>query len=174
MFPSIKAFFGAPVGLATVLALVFCPTASQALPADGEKFKDWTARCETDPANAANRQCVIVQTVQENETQQNIMSFVVAFPPNQDQGRVVVVLPLGADLRAGIDLKVDGGAATHLDFGVCLRDGCQATLPLDAATLDSFKRGTKGEVTFRYLPRQKTLTLPLSFSGFTAAVKALR
>lgn len=173
MFPSSKDFIASAASLVLVLALLVPPPAL-ALPADGEKFKDWTARCEADSADATKRQCVVVQTVFEQESQQNIMSFVVAFPPQQKQGRIVVVLPLGADLRAGIDLKVDDGAPSHLDFGVCLRDGCQAALTLDDAMLSSFKRGSKGEVTFRYLPRQKTVKVPLSLSGFTAAAESLQ
>lgn len=177
MFPLSKDSIASATRLSAPLALLLAllvPPPAWALPEDGEKFKDWTARCETDPADAAKRQCVVTQTVFENESQQNVMSFVVAFPPQQKQGRIVVVLPLGADLRAGIDLKVDDGAPSHLDFGVCLRDGCQASLTLDDALLSSFKRGSQGEVTFRYLPRQKTIKVPLSLNGFTAAAKSLQ
>ena len=175
MFLFCNATIAAAARFATLLAItLFAASPAWALPADGEKFKDWTARCETDPADATKRQCVIAQTVIDNESQQNVMSFVVAFPPKQDKGRLVVVLPLGADLHAGIEIKVDGGAPTRLDFGVCLRDGCQAALVLEPAVLESFKRGSAATVTFRYLPRQRTLSLPISFSGFTAAVKSLQ
>ena len=121
MFLFCNATIAAAARFATLLAItLFAASPAWALPADGEKFKDWTARCETDPADATKRQCVIAQTVIDNESQQNVMSFVVAFPPKQDKGRLVVVLPLGADLRAGIEIKVDGGAPTRLDFGVWL------------------------------------------------------
>lgn len=160
-----------------VLALIFLLSVSQsalALPENGQKFKDWTARCEINPNDPADKQCVVFQTVFETNQQKNIMNVVVAFPPNQDVGRIVVILPLGIDLRSGIEFSVDDGDPTRHPFFLCLQDGCQSHIPLEADRLAAFKKGDKGTVVFRALPTLRDVKVPISFAGFTAAVDSLQ
>lgn len=160
--------------LVALVLLVLAPGLALALPENGQKFKDWTARCEINPNDPADKQCVVFQTVFETNQQKNIMNVVVAFPPNQDLGRIVVILPLGIDLRSGIEFSVDEEQPTRHPFFLCLSDGCQSHIPLEADRLAAFKKGIKGTIVFRALPTLKNVRIPISFAGFTAAVDSLQ
>lgn len=153
--------------------LVLLPTASLAEPQDGQKFQDWTVRCEGDPNNAANSRCFIFQSVVDTEKDRPVMMFAVSRQPDEPLARAVIVLPLGVALRPGIEMAIDNGAPQGFPFVICLPDGCQAHVPLDDAMVGSFKRGNGGSIKFRALPSGQVVTLPFSLKGFTAALNAL-
>ena len=159
--------------LAMVL-LVLRVEPSRAEPQDGQVFQDWTARCEADPADASVKRCYIIQGVMSGEQSQPVMLMAVAYLPGQESPLVTAILPLGTDLRPGIELAIDEGEAKRYPFSVCLPDGCQVHVPLDAALLAAFKKGVAGSVAFRRAPDRRTVKVPFSLKGFTAAVNALK
>ena len=171
---SSRTFRGAAAGFALVALALVAARPALALPEDGQKFKDWTARCEVNPNNPAERECVIFQTVFETNNKKNIMNVVVAMPPNQPNGRVIVMLPLGVDLRPGIEFAVDDGQPTQYPYVICLKDGCQVHIPLETTLLNALKKGNKGIIRFRALPAMQNVAVPISFAGFTAAVNSLQ
>ena len=160
---------------ALALGLVVLPVQpSWAEPQDGQVFQDWTVRCEADPADAAVKHCYAIQEVLSPGRPNPIMLVAVAFFPGQDKPVVTVVLPLGTDLRPGIDLAVEDGEATRYPFSVCRPDGCQVHIPLDDALLAALKKGVTGSVVYRRNPDRPADTVPFSLKGFTASVNALR
>lgn len=162
--------FGLLVGVAGLLPL----GSAEAEPQDGQKFQDWMVRCQSAATGAAAPPCFIFQNVVESDKDRQIMMFVVAYPPGQGRPRAVVILPLGIDLRGGIEIAIDDGAPQRHAFISCFQDGCQVHIDLDDAVLAGFKRGIKGFITFRSLPDGRAVRLPISFKGFTAALKSLR
>jgi len=162
------------IGLLVGFAGLFPLGSAEAEPKDGQKFQDWMVRCQSDATTAAAPSCFIFQNVFESDKDRQIMMFVVAYPPGQERPRGVVVLPLGIDLRAGIEVTIDDGAPQRHAFISCFKDGCQVHIDLNDAVLAGFKRGIKGFVAFRSLPDGRAVRLPISFKGFTAALKSLR
>jgi invasion protein IalB len=154
--------------------LVMLAVPSWAAPQDGQVFQDWTTRCETDPADASKQRCYIIQGVVVGEQQEPAMLVVVTYAPGQELPLATVILPLGTDLRPGIEVAVDDGEAKRYPFAVCLPDGCQAHMPLDAVQLAALKKGVAGSVTYRGGPDRRVDRIPFSLKGFTAAVDALR
>jgi invasion protein IalB len=159
--------------LALVL-LVLRVEPSRAESQDGQVFQDWTARCETNPSDASVERCYIVQGVVAGEQRKRVMLLAVAYPPGEGAPRATAVLPLGIALPPGIDVAVDDGAPKRFPFVVCLADGCQALIPLDDALLAAFKKGNAGSVAFRRPPDGRTIKVPFSLKGFTAALNALK
>ncbi len=157
-----------------LVALILRPELAQAQPQDGQVFQDWTARCETDPADASATRCYIIQGVVAGEQRQPVMLMAVAYPPGQETPLATAILPLGTDLRPGIAVAIDDGEPKRYPFSVCMADGCQAHMPLDAALLAAFKKGVAGSVTFRRGPNRPDTKVPFSLKGFTAAVNALK
>ena len=155
-------------------ALIPWPQVASAQPQDGQVFQDWTVRCETDPQNAAASRCYIVQAVVVGEQRQRIMLMAVAYPPGQETPLATAILPLGTDLRPGIELAIDDGEPKRYPFSVCMPDGCQAHILLDDALMAAFKKGSGGSVAFRRPPERRTLKVPFSLKGFTAAVNSLK
>ena len=159
--------------LALVL-LVLRVEPSKALPQDGQVFQDWTARCETDPSDASVKRCYIIQAVVAGEERQRVMLMAVAYPPGQETPLATAILPLGTDLRPGIEVAIDDGEPKRYPFSVCMADGCQAHMLLDSALLAAFKKGVAGSVAFLRGPDRRALKVPFSLKGFTAAVNALK
>ena len=159
---------------AVVLAGLLAAGPAEAEPTDGQRFQDWQVRCQGAAATSAAPSCFIFQAVFENDKNRQVMMFLVAYPQGQAQPRAVIILPLGIDLRGGIEVKIDEGAPQRYPFISCFQDGCQAHIELDDAALSRFKRGLKGVVAFRALPDGRGVRLPVSFKGFTAALKSLR
>lgn len=160
-------------GLVLLALLVLWPAAAGAQVQDEQTFQDWFLRCEANPADATVKQCFIAQGVTAGEQRRRVMMLAVAYPPDRKAPIFTAVLPLGVDLRSGIELAVDGGAPKRLPFTICLADGCRAHVPLDAAMLTAFKRGLEGSVTFRRPTEKRGVKVPFSLKGFTAAVGAL-
>ncbi|MDH3593898.1 MAG: invasion associated locus B family protein [Rhodospirillales bacterium] len=163
-----------PLCALALVTLILRPELAQALPQDGQVFQDWTARCETDPSDASVKRCYIVQAVVAGEQRQRVMLMAVAYPPGQETPLATAILPLGTDLRPGIEVAIDDGEPKRYPFSVCMADGCQAHMPLDAALLAAFKKGVGGSVAFLRGPDRRALKVPFSLKGFTAAVNALK
>ena len=143
-----------------------------AAPEDGQKFGDWTARCESDPNNpAAGTRCFVFQSVIDTEKNRPVMMFAVSQEP---EIRAVIVLPLGIDLRSGIELTVDESYAKRHPFIFCIQDGCQSHVKMDDSLVGNFKRGIKGSIAFRTLPGGQVVRVPFSLKGFTAALSSLQ
>ena len=161
-------------GLVLLALLALWPAAAgaqaQAPAPDEQQFQDWLLRCETD---ATVKQCFIGQGVAAGEERRRVMMVAVAYPPDRKAPIFTAVLPLGVDLRSGVEVAIDGGEPKRLPFTICLADGCRAHMPLDAATLAAFKRGLEGSVAFRRPTEQRGVKVPFSLKGFTAAVSAL-
>jgi len=146
--------------------------AALAAPEDGQKFGDWTARCESDPNNpAAGTRCFVFQSVIDTEKDRPVMMFAVSQEPDT---RAVIVLPLGIDLRSGIEMTVDEAYAKRHPFMFCIQDGCQSHVKMDESLVGSFKRGIKGSIAFRTLPGGQIVRVPFSLKGFTAALNSLQ
>ena len=159
----------------SALFLAFGPAESgRAEPTDGQKFDDWTARCNEEQPLAMGTKCFIFQSVVETEQQRPVMMFVVGQPPNEPEPRAMIVVPLGIALRPGIEMVVDGGEPRRFPFLVCFQDGCQAHLKVDDELLGVFKRGVKGSIAFRTLPKGQVVNVPFSLKGFTAGLSSLK
>lgn len=162
-----------PLGLGVLLLGLGPIWAAWAAPTDGQKFDDWTVRCE-EQNTVLGTKCFIFQSVVETEKQRTVMMFVVGHPPNEPQPRAMVVVPLGIDLRPGIEMVVDGGEPKRYPFVICFQDGCQAHLKVDDELLGVFRRGVKGSIAFRALPGGQAVRVPFSLKGFTAGLSSLQ
>lgn len=161
-------------GLLAALASLFPLGSAEAEPQDGQKFQDWLVRCQSGAKGSVAPSCFIFQNVVETDKDRQVMMFLVAYPEGQPRPRAVIILPLGIDLRGGIEVTIDDAAPERHPFISCFQDGCQVHIDLDDTALAKFKRGFKGVIAFRALPDGRAVRLPVSFKGFTAALKSLR
>lgn len=161
-------------GSMLAMAMLLVPLGvARAEPQDGQKFDDWTVRCNDERDAPTGGKCFIFQSVVETDQERTVMMFVIGKPPNQAEPRAVIVVPLGIDLRPGIEMVVDEGEPRRYPFVVCFPDGCQAHINVDEELMGAFKRGLKGIVKFRALPGGQGVKIPFSLKGFTAGLDAL-
>ncbi len=163
------------LGLAVLIFGLGPFASSWAEPSDGQKFDDWTARCNEEQLTAMGTKCFIFQSVLETEQQRTVLMFVIGQPPDDPEPRAMIVVPIGiVDLRPGIEMVVDGGAPRRYPFVVCFQDGCQAHMKVDDELLGAFKKGIKGTIAYRLLPGGQSVKIPFSLKGFSAGLSSLQ
>lgn len=147
-------------------------TASAHAVKTGDQFTDWVVACEQ-PNEEIPELCHIFQNLTLKEEGVRVLHVQVGFIPDKAHPVAIFTLPLGVALPPGIRLKVDEHEPVNFPIEVCVQDGCRAGLELTPDRLNMMKRGNKANVTFANIQRQG-LTVPVSLSGFTAGVNALR
>jgi invasion protein IalB len=165
---------------AGLLACVAAPAARAqteppATPGSGEteeRFGNWTLRCKTMAADAARR-CEMVQMLGDNETGQDVLLVAVGYPEGQTRPVAWIILPLGVLLPPGIGLKIDQSEPKGLPFRHCDTGGCATPWPLAETDIAALKQGSELMVIFKNI-EGKSLGLPVSLSGFTAAFSRLQ
>ncbi|MEW8014375.1 MAG: invasion associated locus B family protein [Candidatus Sedimenticola endophacoides] len=137
-----------------------------------QNFKDWTLVCET-PEGAQTEVCFINQLLAVKETGKQIMLATVSHPGKGDTPVLFVTLPLGVFLAPGMAIGIDDGEVKQIPYDRCTPLGCSAALPLEQGMLEAMKKGSQAKVIFMDGQRKK-VGLPISLTGFTAAVSSLR
>ena len=144
-------------------------------PAEGaiteRQFKDWTVRCGRQSKQGP--QVCEMQQQQVDQEDRTIMAVAVGQVPGRSDLGLLVILPLGILLPAGVTLQIDGGAELPLEVDRCERQGCRIEMLLEPDLLNRLKAGTKATVFFEAFDPQgerQRLGVPISLLGFTAAL----
>ncbi len=160
-------------GLLITIALVMASMPLQAADDKSATFKDWGYKCEK-PQGSENELCFIFQRITSTKDDKRIADVTIAYLPKVDDPVMVVTLPLGVFLPAGIQMQIDeekeGIRAPYIQ---CIQDGCQARAKLDSKLASKMKGGKSMIVAF-LTPQQKQLAFPISLNGFTAAFGNLK
>lgn len=162
-------FFKTMAGLVLLSVLT---TALNAAQEEGATFKDWKVSCDTLPEKD-EKICHIQQLVTEGEGKNPIMMVAAGYLPGLEQPTFIVTLPLGVLLPPGLSLQVDNNEAIRFPFEVCDPVGCRAGFDLKDEFLSQLKSGKEAKLTFANMQR-KTISLPVSLSGFTAGINSLK
>ncbi len=152
--------------LATILSLAATIPNANALE-DGQKFKDWTGKCET--VNGSQL-CTISQAVTDGEGRPQ--AAVIIGKIDEKIGLAArVIVPLLVNLRAGLKLVVDGEQIAHAPYSYCDPIGCSVIVGLDNKLVSKFKAGSK--LTVSFIDMRGETSYPVSLSGITSALNAL-
>jgi invasion protein IalB len=131
----------------------------------------WSTACSgTSRSSAAD--CVIEQRVFLSESGQLFGALSIRIPADTHSPVMMLQLPLGLFLPAGVSLAVDGGTAQTLAVQTCEASGCYVGSPLSADLLSAMKKGTQLGITFQNT-QKKTITMPISLAGFTTAYSSI-
>jgi invasion protein IalB len=138
-------------------------------------FEDWVVRCETKPP--APKICEVVQTIatRNQQQQQNAIAEVVfGRVGKSDPMKLIVQVPPGVYLPAGIHLVVDDKTPPlTATFTRCLQT-CMAEAEIKPDAIQSLKSRTKaepGRLEFEDGGHHQ-VKLPVSFKGLPAALAA--
>lgn len=147
--------------LATTLGLSL---AAQAAVSQGQKFGDWEGACQ-------EGQCGVFQ-VQSNGNNVPVGRIIIQKMAEAGNNPVMIItVPLGVNLQAGMGLAVDTKELQRLPFDFCDQGGCNVALPLQGDVLNKVKAGSKLQVAAFVGAEQQTLEF--SLKGITAAINAL-
>jgi invasion protein IalB len=135
------------------------------------QFKDWTLRCGRQSEQGP--QVCEMQQQQVDGEDRVIMAVAVGRVPGTSDLGLLIMLPLGILLPAGVELQIDGGAEVPLQVDRCERQGCRIEMLLEPDLLNRLKAGTKATVFFEAVDPQgerRRLGVPISLLGFPAAL----
>ena len=149
----------------------FAPGQVAATPKDGEKFKDWSARCQKSK-DAEQEQCYIFQNLVLKEGGQRVLHVAIMYLMPKNQPAAIVTVPLGVSLPQGVGLQIDDGEKTRFGYERCDASGCTGGLVLTDAIIESLKKGKQAKFSFHSGAGQE-IAVPVSLSGFTAGFSAL-
>ena len=142
--------------------------AANAQPFTGDQHGDWLVQC-VEPAGP----CAITQHVVAGN-REGIDLEVLAWRVGDDGPMLQVRVPLGAWLRAGIEVRVDDEAIGRMNFERCALDGCYAEVLLDDRLLGLMRTGTTALFVFRlYDDPDAGIGVPISLAGFAPGFDAL-
>ena len=120
------------------------------------------------------------QAPQQQETPQQAPAPEGAAPPDVEMTErrfqdwmLLIRLPLGILLPAGVTMQIDSGAAIPLEVERCERQGCRIERLIEPDLMSRLKAGTKATVFFEAFDPQgkrQRLGVPISLLGFTAAL----
>ena len=145
-------------------------TGSPGVAVTERQFKDWVVRCGR-PNEQAPELCEMQQLVDSED--RTVMAVAVARVPGTTDLGLLIVLPLGIVLPAGVALQIDGGAEIPLQVDRCERQGCRIEMLLEPDLVNRLKAGSRATVFFEAPDPQgerQRLAVPISLLGFTAAL----
>jgi len=116
--------------------------------------------------------CKAVQTIVLAETRQLLLSVAVSKPEGDKGAAMLLHLPLGLFNPAGATISIDEVAPEAPQIQTCDNQGCYAGAALTPERLAAMSKGTKLNVTFQDLKKQK-IVVPVPLKGFEAAFKKL-
>jgi invasion protein IalB len=157
------------------------PPAQQQAPQEGaaepelelteRQFQDWMVRCGR-PEGQEQEVCEMQQQQIDNEDR-TVMAVAVGKVPGSSDVGLLILLPLGILLPAGVTMQIDGGDQIPLQVERCERQGCRIERLIEPDLLSRLKGGTKATVFFEAIDPQgkrQRLGVPISLLGFTAAL----
>jgi invasion protein IalB len=127
---------------------------------------NWQVNCE---GEGDARRCTVLQNLvaDQGQGQQRLLTVMVQ-PGADNQPALLLALPHGLFLPAGVQLQVDKGEAEKLVIQTADQNGSYAGTALETAMLDRLKAGSTLEVTFQSA-QQQAVTVPVTLAGFSAA-----
>jgi invasion protein IalB len=137
------------------------------------KFQDWLLRCGQ--TQEGREVCEMQQQTTDKEGR-TVMAVAIGTVPGRSDLGLLIILPLGIILPAGVQLTIDGGAEMPLELDRCERQGCRIEMLIEPDLLGRLKSGREAKVFFEADDPQgqrRRLGVPISLLGFTAALGAL-
>lgn len=129
----------------------------------------WSVRCSSDKP-APGRECEVYQRLVVAKTGQRVAEFAVGFPKDKQDGRGVIVLPLGILLEDGIVMQIGDGQKFKFKPRYCNPDGCFAFVNVNATLTDALKKGTEVQFNAKALTG-KEIKIKMSLKGLDKALK---
>lgn len=148
------------------------PGQQQAPKQTREQVQDWVVRC-LEPQASQPKRCEMVQVLSDRNSKREVMVMVIGYTGEKASPQAVFVLPLGVLLPTGLTLKIDQGAPKTVGFRHCEPQGCIAPWQMTEVDLGALRAGTTLTVSVND-HGGKSVDLPISLKGFTAALGKIR
>ena len=123
-----------------VLQTVVGSGAVHGAPENGQKFRDWTMRCEVSK-QSAKPTCFVFQNLLLKKENKRLLRVAVGYLAANAQPTAFFTLPLGVSLPGGLSVTVDDGKPVRVRYERCDAAGCLAPLALTDTLVKSLMGG---------------------------------
>ncbi|MGE5303857.1 MAG: invasion associated locus B family protein [Alphaproteobacteria bacterium] len=132
----------------------------------------WVTKCASVGRKEA-LDCSVEQTVILTKTQQFLLSVVIRVPPDTREPGMMIHLPLGLFLPAGVTVQLEGQKPQQLQIQTCEAKGCYAGTAVSSAMLAAMKQSERLTIIFEDLPKNK-ISVPVPLKGFAEAYQKIQ
>lgn len=133
----------------------------------------WVTQCVAAGRNMPLN-CSMEQRVTLAETGQQITKLTIGFGLEEPhEASLLIQLPLGLSIRAGLSLRVDETELAALDIQTCDASGCFAGSVLDGDLLSGMRAGSQLNLVFQNLKTEE-INIGVPLDGFSAAFDSVK
>jgi invasion protein IalB len=136
------------------------PSANHAPPSAG----GWVAKCVSE-SRQSPIECSMEQTVVLTNTGQLVASVLVRVPTDTHQPVMMIQVPVGLFLPAGLNLQIDEGKPQPVPLQTCDVKGCYAGMQISPELIASLKTGKRLTMTFQNLAKNNVV-VPMALDNF--------
>ena len=142
-------------------------------PAEAAKptvYGDWGLRCAS---VAKALPCDLVQEIVQKSTNDRLVTISLGYRTDKDAHVIAIAVPLGIDLRRGVDISIGKAVAKGVRPTRCELSGCLILAALAPDMLQAMRSNDKGTLTVSGDGKTDT-TIGFSLNGFVAGDDALK
>lgn len=132
----------------------------------------WTARCFS-AGRQSQLECTLEQQVVVQQTGQQISMVTVRLPGDTKQPVMMIQLPLGLFLPAGLTLQVDEAKGQVLAIQSCDQRACYVGLPITPELLESLKKGQRLSLGIQSMNREP-VTIAHTLNDFASQYQKIQ
>ena len=157
-----------------VSASFLSPAGTMAQEADDQaaQVDNWVTQCNT-AVRAGEISCFMEQQIALRDSGQLVVSVTIQIPPDTRTPTVVIQVPLGVFLPAGVIVQVDDGIAQPYEIKTCDQGGCYVGEPLANDFVLAMENGQNLNIKFQNFS-QEEIVIPVSLAGFRDSYYSIR
>jgi invasion protein IalB len=144
------------------------PSPNASPPAGG----GWVSKCVSE-SRQSPVDCSIEQTVVLTNTGQLVASVLVRVPTDTRQPVMMIQVPVGLYLPAGLSLQIDDGKAQPVPLQTCDLKGCYAGMQVSPELIAALKAGKRLTMTFQNMAKTN-VAVPLALDNFADAYQKIQ
>lgn len=127
----------------------------------------WSSKCASETRQTPV-ECSIEQTVVVTSTGQLLASVVIRVPADTRQPVMMIQVPVGLYLPAGLNMQVDDAKPQPLALQTCDLKGCYAGTPVTPEMIKAMKDGKLFKITLQNMAKEN-ISVPLTLANFAEA-----
>jgi invasion protein IalB len=127
----------------------------------------WTSHCISEARNT-NVECAVEQSAVVTKTGQLLADVTIRVPADTRHPVMMIQLPVGLYLPAGVTVQVDGGKPQQITLQTCDLKGCYGAEPVSDEMLAAMKSGARFAVSFQNTNKE-SIVIPFGLANFAEA-----
>jgi invasion protein IalB len=130
----------------------------------------WVHHCT---GKSLNQECKVEHTISLGKNGQRLISVIVRVSPGASQPGLMLHLPVGLYLPAGVTVQLEGQEPEQFRVQTCDLQGCYAGTGVSTSMLSALNSGRHLTVAFQNMSRTR-IKVPVPLKGFKGAYEEIQ